>query len=303
MQPLQLSREETKESVPSKTTESISGPKLILESGKTNHKSESSWKSELARSVSIVRMLGQRDLAGRYRGSLLGKLWPLVHPLGQLLIYSFVFSIVLKIKFGDSASPGNFAFYFMTGLIPWSIFAESVARASTVILENPNFVTKVVFPLETLPLVNLYSAAGTQLLAFAILLAAIAIFGGGLHATALLIVLPLSCLLLFSAGASWLLASLGVFVRDTRHIVSLALQAGMYATPILYPASSVPGEYRWVLVINPLSGIVEDCRRVLLEGRLPDWNSMMGYASISVCIAIFGYFFFAKTKKAFADVM
>lgn len=251
----------------------------------------------------ILLLLTQRDVSNRYKGSLLGKLWPLLHPLGQLVIYSFVFSIVLKIRFGGSDSTSNFAIYFMAGMIPWSIFAESVSRAATCILENPNFVTKVVFPTEVLPLVNLCSAVWTQFIAFAILLGAVAIFGGGIHATLPLLVLPCVFLAAFSAGFSWLLASLGVFVRDTRHFVSLALQAGMYATPILYPSSSVPKEYQWVLALNPLAGIIDDFRRVLLEGAMPDWSGMLNYGVVSFLVFGLGLAFFLKTKKSFADVM
>ena len=268
-----------------------------------NEAKEPSAFSTLWVNRKILMLLTHRDVSNRYKGSLLGKLWPLLHPLGQLLIYSFVFSIVLKIKFGDSTSTSNFALYFMTGMIPWSIFSESVSRATTCILENPNFVTKVVFPTEVLPLVNLCSAVCTQFIAFALLLGAIAIFGGGLHSTLPLLILPCICLVAFSAGVSWLLASLGVFVRDTRHFVSLGLQAGMYATPILYPAASVPKEYQWVLALNPLAGIIDDFRKVMLEGAMPDWSGMASYGTVSFLVFALGLMFFLKTKKSFADVM
>lgn len=265
--------------------------------------SERSGLSVLWANRKILMLLTHRDVSNRYKGSLLGKLWPLLHPLGQLVIYTFVFSIVLKIRFGGSDSTSNFAIYFMAGMIPWSIFAESVSRAATCILENPNFVTKVVFPTEVLPLVNLCSAVCTQFIAFAILLCAVAMFGGGIHPTLPLLLLPSICLVAFSAGASWILASLGVFVRDTRHFVSLALQAGMYATPILYPSNSVPKEYQWVLALNPLAGIIDDFRRVMLEGVTPDWSGMFSYGAVSFLVFGLGLTFFLKTKKSFADVM
>ena len=252
----------------------------------------------------VLTMLVSRDMSSRYRGSLLGRLWPLVHPLGQLIIYTFVFAIVLKIKFAEHAGTSSFAVYFMAGLIPWTIFSESVARSSTVILENPNLVTKVVFPTEILPLVNVFSAVSTQFLATVVLfICATFYLGGHIHPTVLLLPLLALPLILFSAGVSWFLASLGVYVRDTRHIVSLALQAGMYATPILYPSSSVPPEYKWVLLINPLAGIVDDFRRILLGGQMPNWQIFASYALISVLTFIAGQYFFLKTKKSFADVM
>lgn len=252
----------------------------------------------------ILALLVGRDISNRYRGSLLGMLWPLVHPMGQLLIYTFVFSIVLKIRFADNPSTGSFAVYFMAGLIVWSIFSESISRSTTVILENPNLVTKVVFPTEILPLVNVFSALSTQMLASLVLfVSSIFYLGGAVNPTILFLPLLLVPLLMFSAGVSWFLASLGVYLRDTRHMISLALQAGMYATPILYPSKSIPAEYRWILIVNPIAGIVDDFRRVLLEGRMPDWSSFALYSSISLVTFFAGWYFFLKTKKSFADVM
>ena len=258
---------------------------------------------EIVKHRKILALLVGRDISSRYKGSLLGRLWPLVHPMGQLLIYTFVFSIVLKIRFADNPSTGSFAVYFMAGLIAWSIFSESISRSTTVILENPNLVTKVVFPTEILPLVNVFSALSTQFLAFTVLFVTSIFYVGGVHPTVLyvpLLAVPLVC---FSAGISWFLASLGVYLRDTRHMISLALQAGMYATPILYPSKSIPAEYRWILIVNPLSGIIDDFRRVLLEGRMPDWSNFALYTSISLVTFFAGWYFFLKTKKSFADVM
>ncbi|MBX9690415.1 MAG: ABC transporter permease, partial [Candidatus Obscuribacterales bacterium] len=271
--------------------------------GEGSSRSFASQLSALFAQRQLLFMLVARDVSSRYKGSLLGRLWPLVHPLGQLLIYTFVFSIVLKVKFAGHSGPGSFAVYFMAGLIPWSIFSESLSRAATVILENPNMVTKVVFPTEVLPLVNVFSALCTQFLASVVLFVSASIYLGTVHGTVLLaplLVLPLICL---SAGLSWFLASLGVFLRDTRHLVSLALQAGMYATPILYPSDSLPAEYRWVALINPLSGIVDDFRRVLLDGTLPDFPRFAAYTSFSLLVCFAGLYFFLKTKKSFADVM
>jgi lipopolysaccharide transport system permease protein len=253
----------------------------------------------------VLWMLAARDMSSRHKGSLLGRLWPLIHPLGQLIIYTFVFSVVLKVKFAGHGGPGSFAIYFMAGLIPWSIFAEAVSRSSTVILENPNLVTKVVFPTEVLPLVNVVSSICTQFLATIVLFICTVLYlpSHTLHPTAALVpllALPLFCI---TAGISWLLASLGVYVRDTKHVVALALQAGMYATPILYPSSSVPPAYRWVVLANPLAGIVDDFRRILLDGQLPDWVGYARYTSVSIFVLLVGLYFFLKTKRAFADVM
>jgi lipopolysaccharide transport system permease protein len=256
------------------------------------------WKQR-----TVLVLLTKRDISSRHKGSMLGKLWPILHPLGQLCIYTFVFSIILKIKFGTSSSTENFAIYLMTGMIPWAIFSESVSRACTVILENPNLITKVVFPTEILPLVNVASALSTQALAFSVLVVSSFLVTGQIHSTICWIPLVILPLVFFSAGLSWLLASLGVFVRDTRHILNLILQAGMYATPIFYPTSSIPSELKWIAQLNPLAGIIDDLRRTLIEGRSPNWESFLAYSAISTTVLVFGLIFFLKTKRTFADVM
>lgn len=253
----------------------------------------------------ILSLLVSRDISSRYKGSLLGRLWPLIHPLGQLIIYTFVFSIVLKIRFSGHSGTGSFAIYLFAGLIPWAVFSESVSRAATVILENPNLVTKVVFPTEILPLVNVFSSLCTQFLATVVLFVCTIFYlpGHMLYPTVFLLPLLAVPLILLCSGVSWILASLGVYARDTKHIVSLVLQAGMYATPILYPSSSVPPNYRWVILVNPVAGMVDDFRRILLDGQMPDWSAFAGYTLFSIIAFIAGLWFFLKTKRSFADVM
>ena len=278
---------------------------LPVTSGAASAPSLAAQMLDIFRHRQVLSLLVSRDISSRHKGSLLGRLWPLIHPLGQLIIYTFVFSIVLKIRFAGHGGTSCFAIYFMAGLIPWTIFSESISRSTTVILENPNLITKVVFPTEILPLVHVLSSVCTQFLATIVLFLCTVIYlpTHMLHATVLLLpllALPLICL---SAGISWFLASFGVYVRDTKHMVSLALQAGMYATPILYPASSVPEAYRWVLLVNPLAGIVTDFRRILLEGQMPDWAGFAGYSLVSLLVLFAGLVFFLKTKRSFADVM
>lgn len=252
----------------------------------------------------LTWLMVKRDLMGRYRGSLLGSFWPLINPAGHLLLYTFLFSIVLKVKFGNNASTSNFAVYMMTGLIPWGAFAESIAKSTTIILENPNLVKRVVFPLEILPLVGVISSYLSQMLALAILFVAATMYLGTIHPTILFLPLVSASLILLSAGISWFLASFGVYVRDTKHFISLALSAWMYATPIVYPASALPPQFKWLLAtFNPMYGIVNDFRRIMLEGLPPDWNAYALYTSIAVACWFGGYYFFSKTKKSFIDIM
>lgn len=251
----------------------------------------------------LIGLMVHRDFIGRYKGSLLGAFWPLINPLGHLVLYTFLFSIVLKVRFGNDPSTSNFALYLMAGLLPWGCLAESLARSTTVILESPNLVKRVVFPLEILPLVLVASSFLSEMVAFVILIAATTICLGTVHPTILFLPLIVVSQLLFTAGLSWLLASLGVYIRDFRHIMSLALSAWMYTTPIVYPATSLPANLQFLLYANPMAGIVTDYRHVLIEGQPPDWTLYASYTAVALAVALIGYTFFYKTKKSFADII
>ena len=251
----------------------------------------------------LIKMMVSRDFKGRYRGSLLGALWPLIHPVGHLLLYTFVFCVVLKVRFGTDGSTSNFALYLMSGLLAWGAISESFARATTCILEVPNLVKRVVFPLEVVPIMVALSSAATQIGGMLILICCAVIYQGALHASLLFVPLIAVPQLLFTIGLSWLLASLGVYIRDMRHLITLALSVWMYMTPIVYPASALPENLKFITWINPVAGIVTDYRRVILEGQLPDFGHYAFYTTVSLVFFFFGYYFFMKTKKSFADVM
>jgi lipopolysaccharide transport system permease protein len=247
--------------------------------------------------------MAKRDLMGRYRGSLMGALWPLIYPMGHLLLYTFVFNLVLKVRFGADPSTGNFALNLMTGLLAWSAFSEAIARSTTCILEVPNLVKRVVFPLEVLPLVVVLSSLSSSFVALPLVVLVSAIYLKAIYWTVVFVPLILFSQCLFTAGLSWLLSSLGVYIRDIRHIMSLALSVWMYMTPIVYPPTALPAEFKFLLYINPLAGIVSDYRRVILQGLPPDWVSYCSYTAIALVACLVGYRFFAKTKLSFADVM
>jgi lipopolysaccharide transport system permease protein len=251
----------------------------------------------------LVGIMVHRDLLGRYKGSLMGAFWPIINPLGHLLLYTFVFNLVLHVRFGTDASTANFALYLMTGLLPWGAFSEAIARSPVCILSAPNLVKRVVFPTEILPLVVVLSSALSQVLALAILIIAAVAYTHSPPLALIYLPLVLFSQILFTAGLSWLLSSLGVFVRDLGHAISLGLSVWMYATPIVYPASSLPAKFQFLLWINPMSGIVADYRRILLQNLPPDWSSFAVYTAAAIAMWFLGFAFFAKTKRSFADVM
>ena len=251
----------------------------------------------------LVKLMVYRDFVGRYKGSLLGAFWPIISPLGHMILYTFLFSIILKVRFGADAGSGNFALYLMTGLLPWQAFSEAVSRATTNILEEPNLVKKVVFPLETLPLSLVISSVLSTCVTFVLLMIVVACCMGKIQPTVLYLPLVVISQVLLMAGFSWVLASLGVFIRDFQHIMSLGLSAWMYATPIVYPASMLPENLKFMLWLNPMAGIVGDYRRVILEGLPPDWSLYFTYTSIGLIACVSGYAFFTRTKRSFADVI
>ncbi len=252
---------------------------------------------------SLTKLMVERDFVGRYKGSLLGALWPVLNPLGHMILYTFLFSMILKVRFGDSASTSNFALYLMCGLLPWTAMAEAIASSTTKILEMPNLVKRVVFPLEILPLVSTISAFTSGIISILLLCVVACIFTQSVPWTLLLIPIVLVPQFLFALGISWLLASLGVFVRDSKHIVALGLSAWMYATPVVYPSEMLPENFKWLLTANPVAGMINDYRRLIIEGSLPELVPYLTYTGISVIMCYIGFSFFYKTKKSFADVM
>lgn len=251
----------------------------------------------------LIALMVQRDFTGRYRGSLLGALWPLLNPLGHMVLYTFLFSVILQVRFGKNAGTGDFALYLMSGFLPWTAMAESIACSTTKVLELPNLVKRCVFPLEALPLIVTISSFLSGSIAIMLLVVFTSVTSHGLHPTVALIPLIFIPHFLFTCGLSWLFGSLGVFVRDCRHFIALALSAWMYMTPILYPPERMPEHLKFLLWINPMAGIITDYRHIIIEGQLPNWGWFAGYSVISVLVCFAGFHFFYKTKHAFADIV
>ncbi len=251
----------------------------------------------------LISLMVRRDLLGRYKGSIMGFFWTIINPLGHMILYIFVFSVILKVRFNGDAHTGNFALYLMAALLPWVAFSESLTRATTCVVEQPNLVKRVVFPLQILPIAVVFSSLLSEAVGICILI----IFSGiSAHTLcASLIYLPLillsQCLLM--VGCSWFLGSLGVYLQDLRHMMSLMLSIWMYATPIVYPASQFPPYLQFALWINPMAGIVTDYRRVILEGLAPNWNLYAVYTTMGLVLFFAGHYFFNKTKRSFADVV
>ena len=215
----------------------------------------------------LVRQLIAREIGARYRASFLGFLWTLIVPLSILAIYTFVFSVIFK-----SAWPGNvllpFSIILFAGLIPYTLLSDVLNRSPMLILNNPSYVKKVVFPLPVLSMVAVGTALVDSLIMMALLLVGILIFAHSLSWSVLLLPLVYFPLLLITLGLSWFLASLGVYIRDVGPIINIAMRLLFFLTPVVYPIERIPERFRWVMALNPLAFIVDAFRDVLLWGNI-----------------------------------
>jgi len=260
--------------------------------------------ASLWRNRELIKASAKREVLGRYRGSFLGLLWSFFNPLLMLAVYTFVFSVVFQARWGGgSGSKTEFALVLFAGLMMFNLFAECINRAPALVLNNPNYVKKVVFPLEILPAVTLLAALFHLLISLGVWLLAYVVFFGVPHATVLylpLIVLPF---VVFIMGLSWALASLGVYLRDVSQFIGVITTVLMFLSPIFYPATALPEAYRHLLYLNPLTPVIEQTRDVLFWGKNPDFVMLGFYWLITAIIAWLGFAWFQKTRKGFADVL
>jgi lipopolysaccharide transport system permease protein len=253
--------------------------------------------------VDLILSLTKRELAARYRGSFLGFLWTLVTPMVMIAIFTIIYAGIFKAKFGASSSQWDYALYLFCGLLPWTAFQEAVQLSSTTIVGHANLVKRVVFPLETLPVSLSLAAVVNQLFGTLVLVVAVGLLRREIHGTLIYLPLILIPQMLATFGAAWLVASLGVFVRDIVQGIGLILMAWMYLTPIIYPESIVPPNYRPLINANPFTPLVRNYRRVILEGQAPDWQGLAFFLAFALVAFLFGYWWFARTRKNFADVI
>ncbi len=251
----------------------------------------------------LIRSLARRDIAGRYRGSFGGLFWTVLHPLLLMATYFFVFGLVLRTRFGNDPSRAGFVLYFLCGMLPWLAFSEAAGRAPSVIAEHRNFVKRLVFPLEILPVNLAASGLATELFALAIFLPFVALARGGVPWTFLWLPLLILPQVLFTLGIAWLLAALGVYARDLGQITGFLLTLWFFITPICYPVESLPAAALPLLSRNPLWILVDAYRRIFLESRPPAWEPLAELALISLLMFLLGHACFHKLRKNFADVI
>jgi len=253
----------------------------------------------------LISQMTRREVIGRYRGSIMGLAWSFLNPVLMLIVYTFVFSIVFKAKWGIGGEEGQVAFavILFVGMIVHGLFAECLNRAPSLILGNVSYVKKVIFPLEILPVIAMGSAVFHMLVSIIVLLGAILILGIGIKWTIVLFPMVIFPLILAGLGFAWFLASLGVYMRDVAQITGMFTTVLMFLSPVFYPLSALPDKYQIWLQLNPLTYFMEEARNVLIFGKFPDAAGWVIYLMCGASIAWLGFAWFQKTRKGFADVI
>lgn len=252
----------------------------------------------------LVFGLTKREIIGRYRGSVLGAFWSLFNPILMLSVYTFVFSVVFKARWvGGSDSKTEFALVLFSGLMAFNLFAECVNRAPSLIIENANYVKKIIFPLELLPIINLGAAAFHFLVSLLVWVVFFCIFLGTPSPNIFWLPIVLVPLVLIILGCSWFLASLGAFIRDIAHVIGTSTTILLFLSPIFYPVDVLPSEYHVFMNLNPLTFVVEQVRGVMIFGRPLNCSAWLIQLSLSALFAWLGFAWFQRTRKGFADVL
>lgn len=252
---------------------------------------------------SLILIMTKREILGRYNGSILGVAWSFVNPLIMLCVYGFVFGLVFKARWGAAEVEHNFAVILFSGLIFHSLLAESLTRGPFLIVGNVNFVKKVVFPLEALAWVALFSALFHFVVSAFILVVVQFTLSGFIPWTWVYLPFVLAPLFFLCLGLNWILSSLGVYLRDIGQITSVLTVIFLFLCPIFYPLDVIPEQYQIFILLNPLSFLVEQARQILVFGNSPDFVNLVLYTAVTFIIAQLSLKWFSRTKKGFADVL
>jgi lipopolysaccharide transport system permease protein len=251
----------------------------------------------------LIYELTKRDILGRYRGSVMGLAWSIVQPLIMLAMYTVVFGTLLKSRWPGTTDSFQFAVILFSGLMLFNFFAECLNRAPTIITSNPNYVTKLIFPLEILPWISVASAAFHLLMSLVVWVAFALYVYGRIHWTIVFLPVVFIPLAMVSAGVGWLFAATGVYIRDLTYVTGLLSSMLMFLSPIFYSLDNLSPGFRTLILANPLTFIVEQTRVVLVNGNLPDFQGIALYMVGSVIFAWLCLAWFQKAREGFADVL
>ena len=253
--------------------------------------------------ASLVRTFVKRDIQRRYKGSAMGAFWSVIQPLVMLILYTMVFSTILRVRVGPAEGTSIFAIYLFCGMLPWNAFQEGMSRSAGVILDHSNLIKRTIFPAEILPIYVVASGLVHQLIGLGILLGAVLLTAKTISPA--LLVLPVILLLqgAFTLGLAWIVAAVNVFLRDVGQLLGMVLTFWLFLTPIFYPPSLVPRSLEWILLLNPMVWVVEAYRSVILRGTIPSSTSLLALTLCSFSAFVVGRRLFRRMQGAFADVI
>ncbi|WP_160280148.1 ABC transporter permease [Cellvibrio mixtus] len=255
---------------------------------------------------SITILLASRELTTRFTGSLFGRLWLIISPLVLLAVYAFFFGEILQAKWSvGNAGDGltSFALVIFSGLILHQFFADCISRAPELMLINPNYVKKIVFPLEILPVVTLLAAIVQLLISTLILIIVFGLVDHTVYWKWLFLPVVYIPFFITTLGIMWVLSALGVFLRDLRQLMQFMATVTLFLSPVFYPMDRLPESMQFLNFVNPLVVVIEQARIIIFEGKYPDWMLLAEYSVISFVIALVGFYCFQRSKPAFADVI
>lgn len=260
--------------------------------------------SALGRFRSLTIELSKRDVLGRYRGASFGMLWSLISPFLMLMVYSFAFGVVMKARWPQTAQGhAHYSIILFIGLIVHGFFAECLNRSPHLITGNVNFVKRVIFPLEILPWPMVASALFHTFMNLLVFLALHLILDHTAAWTTLFLPLVLLPLVILTLGVSWMLAALGVYLRDIGQITGVLATAMLFLSSAMFPTTALPANLRWLLILNPLTFIIDQARAVTLWGQTPDWIGLGLYLACALAVLYLGFAMFQLTRRGFADVI
>lgn len=258
---------------------------------------------ELYQNRWLVWELVRREFSGRHGGAARGLFWAFAQPLVLLGIYTLAFGALLKTRWGTDGDTASYAFMVFAGLIVFNLFTECLTAAPRLITGNPNYVKKVIFPLELLPWVTALTALANALVGVFVFAIGHLLLYASLKPTLLLFPLALAALLPVLLGVGWLLAALGVVLRDLDQMARLFSHALLFLTPVFYSLEIVPDGLRPLMLLNPLTFIVEQFRRVLIVGQTPDLAGLALYLLLATCFGATALWFFRRLRPSFADLL
>lgn len=262
------------------------------------------FASAFLQHASLLWQFSRREVSGRYRGSLIGFGWAVLNPLLLLAVYTFVFSVVFRIRWeGPVEDRSGFALVVYAGMLVHGFFAECMTRAPALVVDHRNLVKRVVFPLEILPWSTLAVAAFHFAVGVVLIVVALLATAGAVPASALALPLVFLPLALLALGVTYAFAALGVYLRDLSQVVGFLALLLLFASPVFYPLSAVPEGWRFVVAVNPIAVFIELTRSVLLFGRWPTAASLSAVWALGLAVAWIGFYGFQRTRRGFADVL